>query len=388
MKKQTKAFISILLVMMMVLLTVTGCGKPTEENSDGDGGDQSSGNDSQNQDNETPESLIEPYDTIRLNCGGEAFKDSEGNDWLADKDYVQNNYGRVSGTPKTFEQATTGTSLPQLYNTAAVGTTVEYKFDRMITPNIVTYYNVKLYFTETEAEDGDEASASIFDIEMGDIEIYDFSPAKESGKFKALEINYTVDVRSARKSLTITLRAKQGNAMLAGIEITPYVDTGELRVNVGGSGFVDKQGNIWKSDQAYIAGSWGYANSAGNEYKLTLEWTKAHVDPELFKSSRWGKTDMFYQFDGLEAGTYEVTVYLAEDYHTSRGARVFELFVNGIDMTNGRFDPFAVYGDKGTTTGEVKATVTIEEDEPIVLTNITHTDNALLMGIAIIPVKD
>jgi hypothetical protein len=159
--------------------------------------------------------------TIRVNAGGPAYKDSKGQAWSADYGF---NTGSLSHSAP--EATVSGTSDPTLFKSARVGTSsgadLQYQF--AVSNGL---YNVNLYFAETYFT---AASRRVFDVQM-----------QGSTVFSALDIFATAGfdhalVKSAKVSVTngqLIIRfahRSNGNVpVIAALEILPAGTTSSLQ---------------------------------------------------------------------------------------------------------------------------------------------------------------
>jgi len=94
------------------------------------------------------------------------------------------------------------------------------------------------------------------------------------------------------------------------------------RVNVGGSGLVDRQGNDWQADHIYRNGGFGYLG-VGGTFETAHEISGTD-DQKIYQSERY---QLFgYRFD-VPNGDYEIILHLAEIYHQKKGQRLMDIFI-------------------------------------------------------------
>lgn len=111
-----------------------------------------------------------------------------------------------------------------------------------------------------------------------------------------------------------------------------------IRVNAGGGTIKDSSGLTWAADNSYL-------NGVPDSNAIPIHST---TTPALYTSERrsaWDDGTLHYSFV-VPNGTYQVTLKFAELYFTAPGARVFDVFANGIKVLPA-FDPFAVSGGQG-----------------------------------------
>jgi hypothetical protein len=106
---------------------------------------------------------------------------------------------------------------------------------------------------------------------------------------------------------------------------TPFT---ELRVNTGGSTYVDSAGYTWVADQYYTDGSWGYFASGTMGTYLSPITVTGTADPLLYQSERYfGRSAGAFIFD-VPNGSYEVEMRFAEIFGREPGKRVFNVDLN------------------------------------------------------------
>jgi subtilisin family serine protease len=119
-----------------------------------------------------------------------------------------------------------------------------------------------------------------------------------------------------------------------------------IRVNAGGTTYIDPSGNTW---------SWDYDYIGGNTATTGATVTGTTASP-LYQTCRWG--GFTYQFQ-VPNGSYTVILKFAEIYFTGAGSRVFNVSINGTPvLTN--FDIVAQAG------GALKA---LDKSFPVTATN-------------------
>jgi gamma-glutamyltranspeptidase/glutathione hydrolase len=89
------------------------------------------------------------------------------------------------------------------------------------------------------------------------------------------------------------------------------------RLNVGGPAYTDTAGHKWLAD----TGATGGTKAASGRKDAGV------ADATIFNDERWGMTA--YTAPVPKAGTYQVTLYFAENYHPKVGQRVFSVTAEG-----------------------------------------------------------
>lgn len=110
-----------------------------------------------------------------------------------------------------------------------------------------------------------------------------------------------------------------------------------MRINCGGSGYTDSQGQVWAADSGF---------NEGTASTIAAKVTGTN-DPTLFQTGRWATTTRTPLQDSFAVpnGKYHVNLYFAETYapQQSRGARIFNVKLNGA-MAFQNVDIFAEAG--------------------------------------------
>lgn len=102
----------------------------------------------------------------------------------------------------------------------------------------------------------------------------------------------------------------------------PYVQ----RVNAAGSAYTDTLGQVWQADQAYTAGSWGYASGTAKSSTTAVAGTN---DDLLYQKYREGMSK--YDFTVPNAA-YQVTLKFAEFAASSSSTRVMKITIEGTEV--------------------------------------------------------
>jgi hypothetical protein len=150
-----------------------------------------------------------------------------------------------------------------------------------------------------------------------------------------------------------------------------------VRVNCGGAGYTDPNGNVWQADFDYNTGT------AGGNSSITVTGT---TNPKLFQSNRWNgstSTPLTYTFP-VANGSYTVNLYFAETSGPEEavGARVFNISLQGTPFLQ-NFDIFSQAG--GANKAVVKSTSANVTNGSLAIQFSNVTQNALVNGIEIIP---
>jgi hypothetical protein len=124
-----------------------------------------------------------------------------------------------------------------------------------------------------------------------------------------------------------------------------------IRVNAGGPAYKDSKGQAWSADYGFNTGSLSHSAP-----EATVSGTS---DPTLFKSARVGTSsgaDLQYQF-AVSNGLYNVNLYFAETYYTSKAQRVFDVQMQGTTVFSA-LDIFALAGLDHALVKSAKVSVT------------------------------
>ena len=96
-----------------------------------------------------------------------------------------------------------------------------------------------------------------------------------------------------------------------------------ILINAGGPKYTDTAGDLWVADTPFVKPSNTFKTSA------SISGTS---DPALYQSERWGAT-LLYGIP-VENGQYDVVVHFAEIYLNKAGARIIDVFAEGILKIN------------------------------------------------------
>lgn len=282
----------------------------------------------------------------RINVGGQAYTDSNGNEWEPD---TLNNYFNVGNKHSTSNDIS-GTDDPTIYKTE------RWKASTWTFP--ITDpgdYQVVLHWAEIYVSN---VGARVFDVKiqdelvLNDFDIY----AQAGGDFIAIKQEFPVTVTTDNLKIEFIQVAQQPK--ICGIEILPVASATpdySLYINAGGPEYVDEAGNKWVADTEFVGGfTYGVSSTE-------IAGTK---DDVIFRSERYG-SKFSYEID-VPNGSYQVSLLFAEIYSGTMavGARVFHVDIQGQPALED-FDIYATVGentaDMETFTAEVTdGTLTIE----------------------------
>jgi hypothetical protein len=267
---------------------------------------------------------------LRVNAGGGAYTDKNGDVWSADSGY---NTGSKSST----SVAISSTEDDVLFQTqrwdAKAGEELKYSFD---VPNGA--YVVNLYFAEVYNV-VHRKGGRMFDIllEGSNVES-NFDIYSVAGANTAHMQSYEVNVVDGQINMEFLHGVE--NPTISAIEVLSYaVKDPEfvLLVNAGGGEYTDSNGDVWSADFGF---------NTGNKSSTSVAIGSTE-DDALFQTQRWdAKTgeELKYSFD-VPNGNYVVNLYFAEVYTVvhRNGGRVFAVLLEGSNVES-KFDIYSVAG--------------------------------------------
>jgi hypothetical protein len=149
--------------------------------------------------------------------------------------------------------------------------------------------------------------------------------------------------------------------------------TTTIRVNAGGSAYVDSQSNPWSAD---------CCSSSGNVFSTTST-IAGTADQTLYQSERWYTSTFTYAFSGLAAGSYQVALKFAEIAYVGPGQRQFGVSINGSPvLTN--FDVAAQAGFNTAVDRTFPATVDASGQLTVAFSK-GAADNPIVSAIQVVP---
>jgi hypothetical protein len=334
----------------------------------------------------------ESLPTVRMRAGSkEAFKDSQGNEWLGDATTKDGGFEGGTLVDRAADLAIENTKDPDLYRHEHWGMTgFNYKLP-------TGKYVVKLHFAETfERNTGPEQR--VFSFKVQDKEFKDFDVFKKAGWAKKAYVE-TVPVEVTDGKLTITFTPKVNYPEINGIEIIPADKAGAavasmdekaggakgtsdalptVRMRAGSTKpYKDSQGNQWLGDEPTKDGGFEGGDLAEREADMKIANTK---DPELYRFEHWGMDGFNYK---LPNGKYMVKLHFAETWQgiDGPGGRVFTFKIQDKEFKD--FDVWTKAGDHQRAYIE---SVPVEiKDGKLTITFTAQEDNPQINGIEIIP---
>ncbi len=303
----------------------------------------------------TPASYVQ-----RVNSGGPTYTDGQGWSWAADKAFATGSWGYVGGSAKSSTMAVAGTTDDFLFQKYREGMS-EYRFT---VPNGT--YQVELSFVEFAANKAGERVMRIT-LEGATVEnaldVY-----ATVGKGTLLQRSYTVTVSDGVLNIGFAKNGGSKAPMVSAITVktngatpapgaptptpTPVRGTYTQRVDAGGPTYTDSAGVTWQSDQAYVAGGWGYV---GGTTQVSSSPVAGANDPFVFQRYREGMSE--YRFT-VPNGTYTVRLRFAEFVADRAGQRVMRISLEGAEVESA-LDVYAVAGR--ATAVERTYTVTVND---------------------------
>jgi hypothetical protein len=125
---------------------------------------------------------------------------------------------------------------------------------------------------------------------------------------------------------SLLLRTNSGRRPSIRVPVHVVVSAYRVGVNAGGGAYVDAAGDTWEADRTYVPGGWGYVNA-----EACSDATRAAIagtdDDPLYQDVR--KDPVEYRFDGLPPGVYHLEGRFTELHRRRRGARPFDVLVQG-----------------------------------------------------------
>ncbi len=322
--------------------------------------------------------LLAPAVDIRVNAGGPDYTDSQGKLWQADKAYTPSSWGYVGGSIYTTTQTVVSTTEPLLYQTERYNMT-QYLFD---VANDV--YEVELRFAELSCT---ALPCRSFGVKIQGVTVLaDFAPFSIVGPRHALNTTFLVPVTA--NQIKIEFQGVSGpGPIVNAIRVTgtlPSTARNEARLNVGGYDYTDSQGNLWASDQPYIAGTRGYlrSNTATDHTSTPIDNTPNQT---LFQSNRYAPSgSLAYAFD-LPTGAYRVDLLFAEIYANGPNLRVFDVYAEGNKVLS-NVDIFAEANIYQGITRTFTISTLLDAQLNITLTKVvTSTQPPMLSAVHIYP---
>lgn len=129
----------------------------------------------------------------------------------------------------------------------------------------------------------------------------------------------------------------------------------EWHINAGGEAYTAVDGTQFEADRLYEPG--GYGLTVGRTYTYANEIAGTD-DDELYQTLR-SYLDFAYNYDNMENGDYDVTVYIMDPFSSAEGQRRFYIEIEDV-IVEDNFDVFATTGGAFTA---FKKTYTVTVDD-------------------------
>jgi len=313
----------------------------------------------------TPTPTATPYQQ-RVNAGGDAYVDAQGQVWAADRRYDSRQaptWGHAAvGSFESSAVVVGGTTDTLLYQAWSEGDRMQYLFDA---PNGT--YQVILRFAEFVAT---QPAQRVMRISLEDVEVESrFDVYALVGVAQALDRVYTTTVADGQVKVMFEATENSGlDPMVAAVAVklvglpstatptptatvtptaqpptgTPTPTTQPAaytqRVNAGGATYTDGRGQVWAADKSYAAGSWGYTGGGGGKSSTTA--VVGTSDDLLYQKYREGLSR--YDFT-VPNGVYQVTLKFAEFAASTNGDRKMQIVIEGA-VVESALDVYATAG--------------------------------------------
>jgi PKD repeat protein len=144
------------------------------------------------------------------------------------------------------------------------------------------------------------------------------------------------------------------------INVSPAGGQSTLRVNCGGPQYTAANGKVFKADQMYTPGGWGFADTSSNDVYKTTAAISGSSDPTLYQAQRM-KVDLIYLFD-LPNGTYDVILHFAEIQDNEANRRVMDISAEGNLVLND-FDVWVAAGGRNIAIKRLISGVTVNDGQ-------------------------
>ena len=249
---------------------------------------------------------------VRIESGSDSsYTDTYSRIWAADTGFT------ASSTASTGNQIS-GTDVEQIYRTYRYSPDgFSYNLSVPNGPQIV-----KLRFAETVYGGAGER---LFQVKAGGQEVLgSFDVADQAGgSNRALDRQFPVTITGGQLSLDFIgyigcFPNGCGEPMVNAIEIGNPLPDGVLRVNAGGTRYMDPLEREYVADQGYSGGTAGSISLPVSETDM----------PDLYQTYRTSGSSFQYQFT-VPSGSHTVRLRFMEPTYTSGGNRVFNVVING-----------------------------------------------------------
>jgi hypothetical protein len=279
------------------------------------------------------------FTPIRVNAGGAAFTDPEGNSWSADTGFTG---GQIFGTQESIN----GTNAGALYRIQRFGySPITYTFSA---PS--GSYNLKLRWAELSVE---RTGERLFNVDVNGTRVLTNFDVYTAAGGPRTAVERIIPVTSVNGVISVTFTAVRSSAIINALELTASTSTTSnpttttptnvitppgsatftpIRVNTGGQAITDSLGRVWSAD---TGSNGGLIFTNSNPVSGTSE-------PLLFRDQRFSYSPLTYSFT-VPNGTYQVKLLFAELNTERTGQRLFHVDING-NRTLSNFDVFTAAG--------------------------------------------
>ncbi|WP_326731763.1 S8 family serine peptidase [Streptomyces phaeochromogenes] len=145
----------------------------------------------------------------------------------------------------------------------------------------------------------------------------------------------TADLKSGAYKAYLEIAGDSGRVQPVTVPVKLVVSAYRQAVDTGArQAFTDTSGRVWGADRQYRLNSYGWVGSSRTISAPASIGILRTEDDGLYRSQREGMDA--YRFDGLPAGTYQVTLDFAElRKRAAPGSRAFGVTVNGKSVLSG-----------------------------------------------------
>jgi Malectin domain len=275
---------------------------------------------------------------VRVAAGGAAYKDHNGNSWLADQYF---NGGNIS----TIRVPIANTLNAALYQSERWGSTFSYRI-----PVLNGTYKIMMGFSENYFNNrGDR----IFNVTAeGNAVLSNFDIIASAGSTRKAVRRVFTGITVSDGFLDIYFSGVKGNAKVDIIEIISNKINisvqNPVRIAAGRIAYKDHNGNSWLADQYF---------SGGSTFTIRDPITNT-VNSALYQSERWGSA--FGYRIPVRNGIYKLTLGFSENYFKNRGDRIFNVTAEDAPIIS-NFDIFESAGGVKKAVDKVFQKITVND---------------------------
>ena len=301
---------------------------------------------------------------IRINAGSGQEASSDGVTFIGDTFFSDSVVGPV------LSRSIGGTDNDALYQSERLSNDNGDPFSYNIPVPQSGTYSVLLHFAET-AFDGPDLR--VFDIEMEGLTVFNnYDIYAEAMDNNTAWVESVSNLLVNDGFLTIEFSPETERAKISGIEVFGPVEAAPFPfyLNVGGFEYIS-QTDTWSEDEDdyFLEGT-----------TLTISGQiDGTADDEIYLSERFG-TLMRFMLPGMPDGEYDLELHFAENFHTSAGARIFDVSIEGEVV----LDDFDIFDTAGGNTAHVETFDDVSVTDGILNITLEATEgSATINGIAI-----